>query len=137
MPSAYSEDLRKSAVSAYQEGKGTQSEIAEIFGISESSVRSYLRLKEKTGSLAPTEYKRGPHPVITEEGFGGIKEWIEQTPDIILSELCGLYKKRYKKKVSLSMMHRALAELNLRRKKKSLYAQEQEREDVKKTVKIM
>ena len=64
MPSAYSEDLRKSAVTAYHEGKGTQSEIAEIFGISESSLRSYLRLEEKTGSLAPKEYKRGPHPVI-------------------------------------------------------------------------
>ncbi len=137
MPSAYSEDLRKSAVTAYHEGKGTQAEIAEIFGISESSLRLYLRLEEKTGSLAPKEYKRGPHPVITEEGFQSIKEWIAETPDIILSELCGLYKKRYKKKVSLSMMHRALSELNLRRKKKSLYAQEQEREDVKKTVKIM
>lgn len=137
MPSAYSVDLRKSAVTAYHEGKGTQSEIAEIFGISESSLRCYLRLEEKTGSLAPKEYKRGPHPVIAEKGFQSIKEWVERSPDIMLSELCALYKKHYKKKVSLSMMHRALAELDLRRKKKSLYAQEQEREDVKKTVKIM
>jgi transposase len=120
MPSAYSEDLRKSAVTAYREGKGTQEEIAEMLGISESSLRIYLRLEEKTGSVAPKEYKRGPHPVIAEEGLQSIKEWVGQMADITLLELCGLYKKHYKKKVSLSMMHRALAELDLRRKKKSV-----------------
>ena len=80
MPSAYSEDLRKSAVTAYYEGKGTQSEIAEIFGISESSLRSYLRLEEKTGSLAPKEYKRGAHPVITEERLSGYQRMDRTNP---------------------------------------------------------
>lgn len=51
---------------------------------------------------------------------------------MILKELCQSYEKRYRRKESISMMYRALAILNLRRKKKSLYAQEQEREDIKK-----
>jgi transposase len=137
MPSAYSEDLRERVVKAYREGKGTQEEITEMFEISLSCLRSYLRLEEKTGSLAPKEYKRGPLTIIAGAGLESIKEWVSQTPDITLSELCDLYKKSYKKKVSLSMMYRALVSLGLRRKKKSFYAQEQEREDVKKTVKNM
>jgi len=135
MPSAYSEDLRERVVKAYREGKGTQEEITQMFGISLSCLRSYLRLEEKTGSLAPKEYKRGPHTVIAGHGLENLKEWIKQTPDITLSELCNLYRKTHKKKVSLSMMYRALVSLNLRLKKKSRYAQEQEREDIKKTVK--
>ncbi len=137
MPSAYSEDLRERVVKAYHDGEGTQEEITELFGISLSCLRSYLRLEERTGSLAPKVYKRGPHTVIADQGLESIKEWVKQAPDITLSELCNLYKKTYKRKVSFSMMYRALVSLDLRRKKKSHYAQEQEREDVKKTAKNM
>ena len=54
----------------------------------------------------------------------------------MLAALCEKYFKRRKITVSTSMMCRALKKMNLRRKKKSLYAAEQERKDVKKKEKV-
>jgi transposase len=138
MPSPYSVDLRVRAVTAYRNSEGTQAEVAEIFAISLSSLRGYLQLVEKTGDLAPKQgYKRGPYSVIDDEGLQTVAALVQEVPDATLAELCTSYQKRHQKSVSLSMMHRALNKLNLRRKKKSLYAQEQEREDVKKSVKLI
>ena len=136
MPSAYSVDLRERAVAAYHHGEGTQEEVAELFAISLSSLRCYLRLESKTGDLAPKiNYQRGPREVIDEEGLQTVAELMRECRDATLAELCTAYRKHHGKSVSQSMMHRALKKLNLRRKKKSLYAKEQEREDVKKSVK--
>lgn len=136
MPSPYSIDLRERVVAAYQQGEDTQEEVAERLAVSLSSVRCYLRLERQTGNLAPkTHYQRGPHQVIHEKGLQTVRELVEQSPDATLAELCTDYRKRHRKKVSQSMMHRALKKLNFRRKKKSLYAKEQERKDIKKSAK--
>jgi transposase len=136
MPSPYSIDLRERAVAAYHNGEDTQEEIAETFAISLSSLRCYLRLEKEGSDLAPKiHYQRGPHQVIDKEGLQTVMELVQQFPDATLAELCASYRKCHRKKVSQSMMHRALKKLNLRRKKKSLYAKEQEREEVKKSVK--
>ena len=42
MPFSYPVEMREKAVNAYLEGKGTQEKIADIFGISVSTLRSYL-----------------------------------------------------------------------------------------------
>ena len=44
MPFSYPVEMREKAVKAYLEGKGVQAEIADIFGISVSSLRRYLRV---------------------------------------------------------------------------------------------
>ena len=70
MPSAYSIDLRARAVMAYENGEGTQEEVAALFRISLSSLCNYLRLKRTSGSLEANEnYKRGPDTIIDEQGF--------------------------------------------------------------------
>jgi arginine repressor len=61
-----------------------------------------------------------------------IKRIIENKPDILIADIRELYSKRYKVDVSQSMVSRAIKKLKFRRKKKSEYALEQERDDVKK-----
>lgn len=133
MPGPYSLDLRKKAVLSYEEGKGTQNEIAKQFGIGYRTLKEWLYLKKTTGDVKPKEHiHRGPLPIIDDQGLAYIKQLVEKNPDIIISELRKLYAKKFKIKIAVGTMSNALAKLNLRRKKKSVYASEQEREDIKK-----
>lgn len=133
MPTAYSLDLRKKAVSAYENGEGSQEEIARRFSIGLRTLQEWLILKTNTGTVEPKEYiYRGRQPIIGKKGSLFIKELIRKKPDILITEIRSSYKKTFKIEVAQSMVSRALKKLNLRRKKKSIYAQEQERKDVKK-----
>lgn len=132
MAAAYSLDLRQRVVAAYENGEGSQKEVAELFNVGEKTLQSYLYLKRDTGTLNPKAGKRGRKSAITETGLTSIQEWIKAKPDITLLELINCYKKDYKIKISESMMSRACQRLGLTRKKKSFYAQEQERPDIKK-----
>ena len=136
MPGPYSLDLRRKAVLAYEAGEGTQKEVAEQFGIGYRTFKEWLFLKKMTGDVKPKEHiHRGPPPIIDEKGLLFIKRLVEKKPDILLSEIRDLYAKKYMVEVVLSTIFNALTKLNLRRKKKSEYAMEQERADVKKNEK--
>ena len=53
-------------------------------------------------------------------------------PDILIADIQAVYAKRFKVEVAQSMVSRAMKKLKFRRKKKSEYALEQDRNDVKK-----
>ena len=132
MPAAYPLELRERAVHYYKSHTCTQPEVAKIFNIGITTLRTYLRREEKN-VLAPTEYKRGRQRIISGKRLSKIALWVDEKPDTPIKSLCKKYHSYYKRQVSDSMMCRALSELNLNRKKKSLYAQEQLRTDVKKS----
>ena len=132
MPAPYSMDLRKKIILAYENGEGSVATVAKRFKVALSTVVSYLKRKRETGDVKPIVGKPAKKAIIDTKGRSVIRWWVERKPDIILYELCEKYQKRFKVKVSLSMMCRALQQMNLRRKKKSTYALEQEREDIKK-----
>ena len=134
MPFSYPVEMREKAVKAYLEGKGTQEEIADIFGIDVSTLRRYLILYESEGDVSPK-----PHPgrlPTLEEDLQWIKGQVEAKPDIELKELCALLSEQRGKVVSVPTMCRACQRLDLRRKKKSYTAAEQDREEVKKSAEI-
>ena len=133
MPGSYSLDLRRKAVLAYEEGKGTQFEIAHQFGIGLRTLKGWLFIKKETGDVQPKEHiHRGQLPVIDDKGLSFIKQLVKNKPDILITDIRELYAKKFKVEVAQSMVSRAFKRLNLRRKKKSTYALEQERVDVKK-----
>ncbi len=116
MAKPYSEDLRKRAVEAIDDG-ATIPEAAEQCGVSISSVVRFLRLSRDTGSVSAAK-------------FGGYKEFalaaheelvrslIEEQPDITLAELeARLAKKNIL--VGKSSISRFLNHLKLSFKKKS------------------
>ena len=131
MPAAYPLELRQRAITYYRKNDDSQDEVAEIFNMGVTTLRVYLR-RDEAGELAPKVYKRGRQTHISGNRLEKVISWVDQTPDIQIKTLCKKYKSYYKKKVSQSMMCRALSEAKLTRKKKSLYAQEQLRDDVKK-----
>ena len=135
MPFSYPVEMRRKAVKAYLEGKGTQEKIADIFGMSVSSLRRYLILYEAEGDVSPK-----PPPVreskLDGEDLAWIKRQVEAKPDIALKELCALLSQQSGKVISVPTMCRACQRLDLRRKKKRFRAVEQDRDDVKKSGKI-
>ncbi len=135
MAGAYSVDLRRRVVAAYHRGEGTQSEITELFSLTERTVQNYIYLERDTGDVLPKAGKRGRKAGVTREGEQSILSWIKERSDLTLVELCRRYKALYRKTISRAAMSRACQKLSLNRKKKSLYASEQSRPDIKKSVK--
>ena len=131
MPAAYPLELRQRAVAHYKETDCTQEDTANIFNIGITTLRIYLRL-EDADELSPKSYKRGKQTIISGNKLNQVNVWVKKKPDIQIKQLRKKFKSRYKKNVSQSMMCRALSELELTRKKKSHFAQEQLRPDVKK-----
>jgi transposase len=132
MPAAYSLDLRKRIIQAYLTKEGSQQEVAEQFEIGLTTFRRYWVQYRETGKIGLLKYHPGRKAKITEEGLKAVERMVTIQPDITLKELCREYKKLYRIKVHESTMSKACKRLKLRYKKKSLYAQEQERADIKK-----
>lgn len=117
---AYSQDLRERAVTAVERGEHTQAQVAQVFGVSVSTLEKWLKQKRLTGSLALQTDRCGPRRRLdTAEAEGVIRAAVAAQPDATLDELCERVqaKTTLKLVVSRSMMCRELAALGLRRKK--------------------
>ena len=57
--------LRKRVVAAYESGKGSYPEIAELFGVGEATVRRWVQMKRKLGTLEPKAAGGGQRSTIT------------------------------------------------------------------------
>ena len=137
MAAPYSIDLRLKAVKAYEKGASSQQEIAKVFGMGVATFARYWRQYKQTGGVAITEYKRGRKPAVNEKQLLRIKDLVVNRPDISLSELCQKYNRGRAKKIGITVMFRSICKLGFKRKKKSLYAAQQDTEEVKKTGKSL
>jgi transposase len=109
----YSIDLRERVIRACDEGKGTQAEIADLFGISVSWIKKLRRRRRETGSIAPKPHGGGWTPKFSGAKAQQLKKWVEQDPDATLAELLD----RSGVDGSIMAVHRALERLGCRRKK--------------------
>lgn len=132
MPAPYSIDLRIKVVEAYENGMGSIDKVAKIFNIGVATLKNYISQKKRTGRLEPKPATGGSKPVISGKKLDFVCKEVAGKPDLTLQELCDKFYKKFKVKVNDSMMCRALQSVNYNRKKKSYYAAEQERDDVKK-----
>src|ERR1700679_2927830 len=108
MSAPYSLDLRRKAVLAYEEGEGTQQEIAQQFDIGLRTLKEWIFIKKETGDVLPKEHvHRGQLPIINHKGLLFIKQTVENKPDILISNIKELYSKKFKVKVAQSMISRA------------------------------
>ena len=135
MVAPYSVDLRKKVVEVFESERISKIDLAKRFNISLNSVKRYLNLARETGDLSP-KVGGGRPGKITDSGYKTIQKIIEDQPTITLEELSGLLCKKKKIIAGRSILSRACQKLNLRRKKLSKYAAEQEREDIKKNAKF-
>ena len=59
MGAAYSVDLRRKVVQAYERGMGSQANVAQFFGVSLSFFEKLLRLHRRTGQASPDGFDAG------------------------------------------------------------------------------
>ena len=107
---AYSADFRFSVVRAYENGQGSQRQLARLFGVSVSFVQNLLQHYRRTGSVVPEPHKGGSQ--------GKIIQYLEvvdrlqrQWPDASLEDLCAQLATEVHVAVSPATMCRALQRL--------------------------
>ena len=110
-----SSELRGRALAAYQAGKGTQGEIAALYGISTRTFQRWCQQYERTGSTHPK--KRG-HRVAVYAGkeLGRLDRAIAKHPDATLEELRELTGKS----CSIMAVQRAVVRLGYSLKKNAV-----------------
>lgn len=131
MPAAIPVEVRKKIVSVYEKKKMTQAEIAEAFDTTDRTVCRFVS-KVRSGEGLAVKKQTGRPSYMNPDRLVILKNIVLEQPDKTLIEYCNLFQEKTSVSVSRSSMDRFLKILNLGRKKKSLYAQEQDRLDVKK-----
>jgi len=114
---AYSLDLRKRVVSAYENGVETILEVAERFEVSDSFIKKLLRRKRTTGEIAPIGHRGGQPKRLLQEHRKWLLKTVLAEPDITLGELRERLLSEHRLSASAATLSRELRALNLRRKK--------------------
>lgn len=114
---AYSNDLRRKIVSAYERGHRSQREIAELFGVSPATVRNFVRRKRERGSPDELPRSGGAPARINDEARAELRHLIASSPDATLAEACEHLEREVGVRVGLSAVCRVLSKLGLPRKK--------------------
>ena len=117
MTRAVSKEVREKIVQAYDRGLGTAKEIAEIFDVTERSVRNYIYKARTTGDLTPDKPSGRP-PLLTEENLAVISDIVKNQNDLTLEEYQKIFYEKTSIKIARSTMHKACTILNQRRKKR-------------------
>ncbi len=115
----YSKDLRLKILAACDRGMPRR-EVARIFGVSEPTIRRYLRLRRQTGGVEPS---LEPSPVPGPPALKGralqerLPAQAKANPDLTLAEHCELFEETEGVGVSTATMSRAFERLGLPLKK--------------------
>ena len=118
MASAYSDDLRRKFLEAYQRGDGSLAVLAQRFGVSLGWAEKLMRSLRQTGQVErPAGRKRGPASKLTGELREGMRAWIQAQPDLTLAELQVRLWEQQELEVSLSRLWTVLGEMQLYLKK--------------------
>jgi transposase len=119
VPKAYPAEFREKVVSAYETGKGTYAELADLFDIGEASVDRWVAQMRKTGSVAPRSRKGSRKRIIGEQGDGFLLELFKVLPDATLKDVQDAYAERFGVLVAISTIWDKLQVLGLSRKRGS------------------
>jgi transposase len=117
MAAAYSLDLRKKILSAWQNQEGSQRELAQRFKVSLAFIRNFLRRYRETGDIAPKPQGGDRRSKIQGKDEELLQKLVAGQNDIYLRELQDSLLDRTGIKVSESSLCRQLKRLKLERKK--------------------
>jgi transposase len=118
MGAAYSVDLRRKVVQAYERGMGSQADVAQFFGVSLSFVEKLLRLHRRTGSLEPDRKRAGRPAQIDAATCAQVQRWLQEQNDLTLAEVAERLQAQCGLCVSVSCVWRLMQRLHMRRKKR-------------------
>lgn len=133
---AYSVDFRKKILEAYLNDWDTNQEIAERFKVSISTVKRIGQRYRKTGKVELYLENIGHKSKVDENAQNILKEIIQEKPDSTLEEMSQALQERCHILVTAQAIHYILKNLKITHKKKSIYASQRDREDIKKKRRI-
>jgi len=115
---AYSIDLRKKILSAWESKEGSQRELAKRFKVSLSFIRDFLHRYRETGEIAARPQGGDRRSKLKGQKEELLKIMLTEQSDIYLREIQAAIKENKGIEVSISSLSRTLNRLNLKRKKK-------------------
>jgi transposase len=117
MAKAYSDDLRRRFLSAYEQGEGTLQQLAERFMVSVPYGKKLRGQFLRSGQMERVEQRRGTARKLLDGPREQLRRWVVAAPDLTLEQLqqklgqeCGLG-------ISRAQVARALKRMGLRLKK--------------------
>ena len=113
---AYSMDLRKRVMAAYDSGKYTLKQVAEQFQVTARWIQQIRRRRKLDGTIAPHPQNQGRKPAFRGKQLEELDEFVRDHPDATLEEI----KEHFAGKVTCSIVaiHYTLKRLGWRYKKK-------------------
>jgi transposase len=118
MAQAYSDDLRRKLLEAYEAGAGTLQEMAARFGVSWGYSKKVRGQQLRTGQKErPVQSQHGPVSRVTTAVQQQLRAAVRQQPDVTLLELQQRMQQTTGVELSKSLVWLWLQRLHLRRKK--------------------
>jgi transposase len=114
MARPYSDDLRRKLLAAYDEGKGSLSELAERFGVSLAWAWKISATRKRTGRMERPSYRPGAKRRIDEQALAGL---LRSHADATLVELQSELESKTGLRVSTQHLWRVVKRLGFRLKK--------------------
>ncbi len=113
---AYSIDLRKRVLAAYDSDKYSLNQIAKQFQVTTRWIQKLRQQREQEGSIAPRPQNQGRKPAFRGDDLEQLDDFVKENPDSTLAEI----KEHFSGKVDCSVVaiHNALKRLGWRYKKK-------------------
>jgi len=117
MARAYSNDLRRKFLQAYDEGAGTLEELAEQFRVSWGWAKKISARRTRTGEVDARPYRHGPVSRVSASVQEWIGEQIRAQSDLTLRELQERLEGQKRMRLSIGRIWLALRQLGLPLKK--------------------
>ena len=112
---AYSIDLRKRVLSAYDSNKYTLKQIAEQFQVTTRWIQKLRQQREQEGSIAPRPQNQGRKPAFRGKHLQQLNDFVKKRSDATLEEIRQYFAGRVN--CSIVAVHNALRRLGWRYKK--------------------
>src|SRR5208337_3022827 len=117
MAKAYSDDLRRRFLSAYEGGEGTLEELAKRFMVSLPYGKKLRCQFQRNGQMERVEQQRGTPRKLLEEPREQLRRWLLAVPDLTLEQLREKLDQERGLTISRAQIARALKRMGLIRKK--------------------
>ena len=118
MATAYSDDLRRKLLEAYERNEGSLAELADRFSVSLGWAKKISAHKTRTGKMERDPGKpRGPASKLTVEIRRQLQDWISEQADLTLAEMQLRLYEQHQLEVSLSRLWTVLRSMGMRLKK--------------------
>ena len=117
MGKAYSDDLRRKLLEAYDRGDGSLRELARRFGVSAPYAWKISSQRRRSGQMERVEQRHGPRSRISSQVQTRLRGLLRQQPDLTLTELQQRLQESEKVAVSYQHLWRVLQKMGLRLKK--------------------